>query len=144
MTVGSILLGIGLLVLVMLVVARPFLLPRLPTAVLPPRLQLQQRKASILAHIKQLEFDVETGKLPESQFQRERHALVLEAAAILQALDEWQEEEDAIETAVSRLRHQQPERTPQVRGTFCPNCGQAVQLGDKFCTHCGHKLVGDA
>jgi uncharacterized membrane protein YvbJ len=29
---------------------------------------------------------------------------------------------------------------PAGKARFCPECGQAVQAGDRFCTACGTKL----
>ncbi|MGB9931546.1 zinc ribbon domain-containing protein [Haloarcula amylolytica] len=26
---------------------------------------------------------------------------------------------------------------------YCPQCGDGVDVGDQFCRHCGHELLGD-
>ncbi len=120
MSIGSLLLGATLLILVGLYLARPFLLAN---ARLRRRTSLRQElladKEGILAQIQVLEFDYETGTLPEEDYRQQRQQLVAEAAEVLKSLDELSEPSEAspaagaekeIEAAVSRLRSQ-PRRT---------------------------------
>lgn len=52
------------------------------------REQLEAEKEQILAQIRALDFDHETGKLPETEYQRTRERLMVEAAALLQQMDD--------------------------------------------------------
>lgn len=149
MTIGSILLGIALLVLVGLFLARPFILPAGHfRGRLAPRQALAAHKEALLAQIQALEFDYETGKIPEAVYQQERAEKVAEAAAVLQELDQMpavsaggslSDIDAEIEAAVARLRHAGP---PAAGDTaFCPHCGQPVDADDNFCAACGHELA---
>ncbi|MDX1613065.1 MAG: zinc ribbon domain-containing protein [Candidatus Promineifilaceae bacterium] len=163
MTVGSILLAVALLVLAGLYVARPLLESRYQrrrrrrTSI---RQALLLEKEAILTQLRQLDFDFETGKLPEEDYQRTRAAYMSEAVTVLRQLDELgggstvESVEEAvdldsdIEAAIARRRQHLAapvtSATPS-NGTseakFCPDCGQPLHPGDKFCSHCGHKLA---
>lgn len=116
MTIGSILLGIALLVVVGLVVLRPFLARQVQqTRGMSRREALQAQKEAVLDRIRELDFDNETGKLPDDEYQRRRRQLLAEAAEILRRLDSLplavapsgngtQDAEDEIEAAVNALR----------------------------------------
>jgi NADH pyrophosphatase NudC (nudix superfamily) len=178
MTTGSILLGLALVVIVGLYVARPLLAPKVDSR--PKKSiynDLLANKEFYLIQIKSLELDYSTGKIPEEEYQQQRAALVAEAAATLKRIDEIEAaatqtdpqpeanlapispemDVDAdIEAAVSRLRHSHHAPAPPglERGLaapvalsaersepkFCPQCGQATDLGDKFCVNCGTKI----
>lgn len=89
MTIGSIFLGIALLVAVGLFITRPLIVPdphrrRMMTE----RQKLVTQKEAILTLIRNLDFDFDTGKIPESEYQRQRESLVDQAANILQQIDE--------------------------------------------------------
>ena len=158
MTVGSILLGLSLLVLVALIVARPVLMPA-PRPNQPNKRQvLEAHKENLLEQIRALDFDLETGKIAVETHQEQRNGLMNQAAATLQELDGLAHELPAdldaeIELAVSRLRRSRPEQsqpTPPPPTTaptapagvqrFCSQCGKARDRQDKFCAYCGHKF----
>lgn len=152
MTVGSILLGLALLLLVGLFIARPLLQPEVRhVRVRTPRQQLIEQKETVLGQILALDFDVETGKVPVELHQPQRQALLAQAAHLLEQLDQLPADEAveaAIETAVTKLRTVTP--PPPVAAAppppndgsprFCSQCGQPVAAGDKFCAYCGQPL----
>ncbi|HEX6384000.1 MAG TPA: zinc ribbon domain-containing protein [Anaerolineae bacterium] len=153
MTTGSILLGLALLILVALFLARPFL--RRPVAGERRRSASYQtllaRKEALLQQIRELDFDHETGKIPNELYQPQRMQLVSQAAALLQQLDEMavktgpaaSPDVDAqIEAAVARLRTRPSPAATASNGSggYCPQCGRPTDAGDKFCAACGHKL----
>ena len=147
MTIGSILLGVALLIVVLLYLARP-LLRRQSTQKAPQtqRQQLLNQKEATITQILSLEFDFETGKVPQALYQQQRADLIAEAAIILERLDALPQDEavDAeIEAAIAHLREHVPAPLVSTNGhkRYCPECGTAVDLGDKFCANCGHKLV---
>lgn len=126
---GSLLLALALLLVVGVVVLRPLLSssPEEATfahaaAPVTMRQALEAQKDALLEQIRDLDFDHETGKVPEQKYRQRREELAAEAAAILRELDTLapaangagQEDQemageglaagDAIEAAVSRLR----------------------------------------
>lgn len=153
--------GIALLLLVGLFLARPLL-----KAAQEERVRLSRRqllivdKEAILAQIRDLDFDFETGKMPNEIHQHQRLQLMNQAAEILQQLEQIDgkisasesktaDTDAAIEAAVRRMRQTKAGtgdtgplsvRPAAANGGFCPNCGQPVDAGDKFCVSCGHKL----
>ena len=152
MSIASVLLGLSLLILVGLILARPFLAQqeREPR----PRSRKQQllmQKEALLAEIGALDFEYETGTLPEDAYQAQRAELVAVAAETLQALDELGADAPAgdvaaqIEAALNRVRMQrqapgQATAVPQNgQAQFCTECGAKIDASDKFCAACGSK-----
>lgn len=99
MSIGSILLGLALLALVGLFVSRPLLESQSSRR---RRVTLRQsllvQKEAILTQIRALDFDFETGKIPEEDYQQQRAAYLAEAVEIVKQLDEL---ESARETAAT-------------------------------------------
>lgn len=113
MTIGSILLSVALLLVVTLFVARPFLLAgRRTVDDLSQQEALEAQKEAVLAEIRALDFDYETGKVPEEEYEALRREQLAEAAQLLKALDALQpatvagqgETVDDIEAAIARVR----------------------------------------
>lgn len=153
MTTGSILLGLALLILIALFVARPFL--QRPAGNERRRSSSYQalatRKEALLEQIRELDFDQETGKIANELYQLQRARLVSQAAALLQQLDDVvtpadprlpADVDEQIEAAVARLRTQPAPAATASNGSggYCPQCGRPTDAGDKFCAACGHQL----
>lgn len=92
---GSLLLGIALLLVVGLVVIRPLLSPSADEAnfahaadPVTRRQALEAQKDALLEQIRDLDFDRETGKVPEDKYQKRRTELTAEAADIFRQLDD--------------------------------------------------------
>jgi hypothetical protein len=100
MTIGSILLGLALLVGVGLFVTRPvFVHDPHRRHRMSQRKSLTLQKEAILTQIRALDFDFETGKVAEDEYQGQREAFMTEAADLLKridALDERFLETDAV------------------------------------------------
>lgn len=144
MAIGSILLGLALLILIALFLARPILTaPLQSTAFSDRRRELEERKEAYLNEIRALDFDHETGKVPTEVYEQQRAQLVVDAAAILKELDQLPVVDDdvysQIEAAIAARRHHQSLSGNGQHG-FCAQCGQPVDLDDKFCSHCGQPL----
>ncbi|NHZ72666.1 MAG: zinc-ribbon domain-containing protein [Aquificales bacterium] len=160
MSIGSILLGLSLLILVGLILAQPFLAQkeREPR----PRSRKQQllmQKEALLEEIRALDFEYETSKLPEDTYQAQRDELMVVTTETLKALDELGTEAPAdaaaaqIEAAINRVRAQRQssgQMDAAVSATavpsngqaqFCSECGTKVDAGDKFCAACGNKIA---
>ncbi|HET6443475.1 MAG TPA: zinc ribbon domain-containing protein [candidate division Zixibacteria bacterium] len=161
MTTGSILLGLALVVIVGLYVARPLMAPKVDSRAKESLYNdLLANKEFYLIQIKSLELDYSTGKIPEEEYQQQRAALVAEAAATLKRIDEIEAatmqtelqpeaslepfspemEVDAdIEAAVSRLRrsHHAPASTGLEQELAAPVALSAERNESKFCPQCG-------
>ena len=146
-TIGSILLGLAILIVVGLFLVRPFFKPPPADEVSSKRQQLTAQKSALLEAVRALEFDHDTGKIPDEEYEQMRTSLMSEAAAALKMLDEMSDEQRdgdvyaQIEAAISRIKQQ---RAP-VAGTgtairFCTNCGQGLESDDNFCPRCGRAV----
>ncbi|HEC22646.1 MAG TPA: zinc ribbon domain-containing protein [Chloroflexi bacterium] len=117
---------------------------------------LLRRRADLLAErnrlyraIRDLDFDYQTNKVSEEDYQAQRHRLFAEAVEVLQQLDslpalDETPESDPIEAAVAALRQgTAPEEVvsgPAAEGEVCPQCGEPVSESDRFCGACGARL----
>ena len=137
MTIGSILFGVALLVLVGAYVFRPMFAPAHLQHPLSQKEQWLAEKDALIAEIKTLDFDHETGKLPDDYYAAQRDKLKLAAADALRqatiAPAHTSDLEAQIEAAIAAIR-----ATPS--GQKCPHCQQPVAKDDKFCRECGGVL----
>lgn len=151
LTIASILVGLALLVVVVLFVARPLLRPApVESKPLTRRDELLEQKAAILDEIRALDFDHETAKIPEDVYDLQRAYLLEQAATTLQALDDLPEEpavDDVvaqINEAIAALRSRPAPVTAVAasngRAGFCTQCGQPLDAGDRFCASCGQPV----
>lgn len=139
MTPGSILLSLALFLAVLAYLLRPFFTPAAKES-RSQRFDLLAEKDALLAQIQTLDFEFETGKLPEAAYQQQRQELIERAALVLQRFETAVSSPDntldaKIEAAVAKLRGIESEATHP-----CPECASPVRKSDKFCAHCGHKL----
>lgn len=143
-TIGSILMGLAILIVLGLFLARPFFKSSPQSVKVSQRHQLLTHKAAVLDSIRALDFDHDTGKLPDEEYERQRAVLMSDAAATLKALDEFPatQHDDVyaqIEAAIGRIKQQQAERVGAA-SHFCPNCGQGLASDDNFCARCGQAV----
>ena len=133
-----------------------------------PADELIARRDALYAALKDAEFDRETGKLTEEDYQAVRTRTMAEAAGVLRRLDHLTPEAEAafdteIEAAVARLREDAaaqpvaPDLAAAVEAEVAalakraaaparlrlasPDCGQPYQPGDAFCAACGASLA---
>lgn len=145
MTVGSILLGTALFIVVVAFLARPFFQAASQRESSSERVALLQKKDVLLNQIKQLEFDFASAKIPEADYQIEREKLVHQAAQVLKQFESstthFQPDDPLnakIETAIAQLRGKPPKKSTVV---LCPSCHQPTLEGQKFCPQCGVPLT---
>ncbi len=166
LTIGSILLGAALVVIVVLYLARPFALPEDEEA----RIDREEidalvlRKESLLRDIRELDDDYESFKVAPELYQRARPQMVKQAALIMKRLDEHGYVEagptasalpadiDAqIEAAIQRARAPQLDAEieaaiQQARATAGPSTAtapKAVNGATRFCPQCGRRVEAD-
>jgi hypothetical protein len=153
MDLGSILLGLAVLILVGVFVLRPVLQPS-PSG--PPTgsrhlSELQAERDRILDLLRDMDLDSTMGKLLPEDYRVQREALAMRGAAVLRQIDESGgsaqepsrpsaslDPEAELEAAVRRLRSRQSDG--KARGQFCSRCGAGLQPDDRFCANCGEPV----
>lgn len=165
MDVGSILLLFALLILVAGFVLRP-LQESSPITVGTIEREHAAKLAErdrLLDALAELDFDKELGKVPDDIYALQRENLLRRGAAVLRDLEEFQTpgqaqgadgldqkiaarravitaaaaEEDPLEAMIAGRKISRPTR---VGKKFCPDCGDRVVSGDRFCVNCGAEL----
>jgi hypothetical protein len=148
MTTSSLLFGVAVVVVLGFYLTEPWRRRRgggLGRQSASRRQQLMAQKAAIYAAIREIDTDVQTGKLEPADHRALRRRYVSEAVGVLSALDE-QEPEDligsAIEADLMRLKEGRLPAAPDSApgGRFCAACGAAIDAGDRFCAGCGAKV----
>ncbi len=91
MPLGSILLSTALLLIVGLYILKPILFPVTTSELAVSDETPHDRKERLLSEIQTLEHDLETGKIPEPEYIRERTQLVQSAAQVLREIEAREE-----------------------------------------------------
>jgi hypothetical protein len=115
MPIGSIFASLAVLLLAAVYIMRPFIKPSVPNEETPsPHDDLVAQKEELFEQIRSLEFDHDTGKLPDDEYVTQRAVLVQQAADILRQMDAYDSAEtesastanldEQIEAAVARRR----------------------------------------
>jgi hypothetical protein len=153
MDIGSILIILALLIVVVGFIARPILEKRGVSVTDSSRKisALQADRDQVLMVLQELDMDHTMGKILTEDYDAQRPSLVARGARILRELDqlgaltattiksnghEDQDMDAVIEAEIMRRR-----KTPTDKSAgFCSQCGNALQVGDRFCTSCGAKV----
>jgi hypothetical protein len=90
---------------------------------------LLDRKETVYAAIKEIEFDYQMGKLSEEDFQQLRQQYKDEAVAILKQLDTAQ-----------GAKSKKSSKKSDAATRFCSQCGSKIAQADKFCSSCGSRI----
>lgn len=149
MPLGTLFLGLALLIIVIVVVALP-LLDRKTPAIQPlsRREALEQERRVVISAIRELDFDYRTGKIGEADYKRLRESRVARGAQILRELAELNDEEGDVDAEIeAQIACFRTVRLPDGRlravppgEVICPSCGHAAGATDKFCPQCGQRL----
>ncbi len=93
---------------------------------------LMDRKETIYAAIKDIEFDYEMGKLSEEDFEELRQQYKDQAVSLLKKIEQKQKKVVKGEVLGSKNK--------STNANFCSMCGTALIASDKFCANCGEKV----
>ena len=157
MDIGSILLGLALGLLIVFVVAQPFLDGRgVREKKLSEADHLITEREQLLAALRDLDFDHATGKITEEDYAPQRAQLVAQSAAVLKQIDDLKPLgprpepealtalplEDLIEAEIAARRQTNGRASSLAPGELaCPHCGASAHVGDRFCPKCGTTLA---
>ena len=111
--------------------------------------RLVARKSVLLQSLRDIEFDHETGKLSDEDYERLKKKHEHRAVRVMRQLDELRGGVDLDEMIDSALEErlaekarpdESQERDVQAEKLACPECGEQLEPEDRFCSHCGLKL----
>lgn len=112
--------------------------------------ELNLKKEGAYATIRELEFDLNMGKLSKEDYETLKAQYMRDAVDCLKTIDELQMNRDSqpdlsekdleneIEREISALRATGPVTAAEI---FCAQCGQRISSTDRFCFECGTKLT---
>ena len=167
MDLGAIFLLLGVLILVAMYVARPFIVRERRLVSEGHELSvLMAERDRILNALQELDFDHALGKIPDEDYPAQRLILLQKGADVLRQLDEMQPSraagttEDRLEAAIAARRADAGAAQPSTMSDddleeliakrrsaskekvsgFCPKCGKPVLVTDSFCPNCGRPL----
>lgn len=88
--------------------------------------QPEGRRESVLAALRDLDFDFKTGKVTEEDYTPLRAQLMAKAAQLTR---QEQEKEDKLEALIQSRRIK--------KEIYCDECGAPIETGQHFCSRCG-------
>ena len=155
------LLAVAALIVVAAYIAQPFFGQRAESGgagagqrlapLLREQSDLLEARNQVYREIRDLDFDYNTNKVSDADYNAQRYQLVARGVEILQGLDALPIFEEAadyrrIEQAVLAVRRgteaaptSQEEAPPSGTG-YCPQCGTPFTEADRFCGTCGARL----
>src|SRR3990172_3046862 len=102
--------------------------------------ELIEKRDSLLAQIKEIEFDCEIGKISPEDYAEINSRYRNEAVSLLRRIDTFGGNNRSmlkIETELAQLRAQKKKGVQ-----YCPQCGGSAANSDRFCSACGYWLKG--
>jgi DNA repair exonuclease SbcCD ATPase subunit len=130
-----------LLLVVVYLIARPFLVPEVAAI---GRSDLEDDRARLRARLDDLEMEYSTGKLAEEDYQTERTARTAELDRTERALDELVDDDeidlDATDDVDDPLERMIAARRRTLAAPACPSCDDPFDPEDHFCRSCGTDL----
>ena len=126
---------VAILLIVLAVVAAP-LLGNAASRSAPDLIEnelsdLLYRKEAAYTALKDLEFDMRTGKISQEDYDGMKSGLEAEAITLLGLIDA---------TTKGKTMAAGAGKQEKKKGRFCPECGARVEKTHKFCPECANKL----
>ncbi|MEE9400011.1 MAG: zinc-ribbon domain-containing protein [Dehalococcoidales bacterium] len=97
--------------------------------------ELRSTRDTTYSMLKELEFDFQSGILTEEDYRELEVRYKKKGVSVLKNIDDL-----AKGTNVAEEIEKQVRGLHKREGRFCPQCGNAYQENDLFCSHCGAKL----
>ena len=94
-----------------------------------------ERRDTALEALRQLEFEYQTGKMPEAEYRELHRQLALTAVRAREAAEAASPSEATTPEPAAQVPATPEPATPD--GGACALCGSAVVPADRFCTACG-------
>jgi len=134
MTLGALLVGMALLLVITSLVVRP-LMDHPASPAHRPEADPPLARQAVLASLRDLDFDHRLGRIWPEDYASTRATLLAQAAEAM--TDEHGGAlEEILEEKVRRIR----QRLDQGGPSSCPACGNRLTAGDRFCSLCGRGL----
>jgi len=115
--------------------------------------QLTETKDQILSSLRELEFDLQLGKLNDEEYKSLRKDLENKAIVVIDQLDRLEQENeisdsDLIQKLEVEIPHINQDTQIQTKdlpraSNFCSQCGNKRMKEDKYCTQCGNAFHAD-
>lgn len=100
---------------------------------------LKAKRDTLLAAIKDIEFDYQTGKISSEDFSEMNTQYRLQAIETMKRIDGFgnnRHKSQKLEDELNKMHSQQK----QPGTNFCPQCGTVTTDSDRFCSECGKYL----
>ncbi|MBW2622914.1 MAG: zinc ribbon domain-containing protein [Deltaproteobacteria bacterium] len=103
--------------------------------------QLEVGKEGILATIKELEFDLNMGKISDEDYEELKEQYKNEAVGLIREIDELKTGTKKPVKNIDKKLEREIRSLRKKPGLFCAQCGAPASLDDKFCAKCGERLA---
>jgi rRNA maturation endonuclease Nob1 len=137
MSIGGMLVGTAILLVAGLIVIDPLVgkSKRLRWKAKIPAKTVEEQKRQSLVAIQELDFDFQTGKIEQPDYESLRAALLADAAQAFEAADLMgSAPEDELEKMVN-------DRRRKLKNTRrCDHCGASLRSQNRFCSACGAQV----
>lgn len=129
--------------LVLWMVVGPLMAPRAASPVsslaavddvVPPE---ETRRGQALLALKELEFDLATGKIADADYHHLRERFVVEALEVMRSEDQV----PGLDAAEAFVAARAAAVTRGAEGPTCPACGPRPEADAAFCSECGRRLA---
>ena len=104
--------------------------------------ETEARKRVALLALRDVEYDYLAGKLDEEDYRSLKGELTTEALAALEADELARSGKTSLDAHAALEAEIAEARVGLKAGTFCTECGFPNEPGSRFCSGCGHALVG--
>jgi hypothetical protein len=141
MDFGAILIGLAIFIVALIFTVNPLTnkLAGQAASGISPAVSTRNQQHDSLAAIRDLDFDFQTGKINQEDYDVLRSQFVAEAAEIIQK--EKQEDVKIEEMIRARLQRKNDTVHDDKQPAFCSHCGNKVIKSDLFCSKCGTHLT---
>ncbi len=111
--------------------------------------ELKNKKDGAYGTIRELEFDLNMGKLSEEDFQILKRQYIQEAVGYMKEMDKLESPQAAFSKPVDTVLEEEIEqgvtaihnhKSTQRKYIYCTSCGEKATVESRFCTACGSNL----